>query len=248
MRFLPFAGAIALLVLSAAPSAHDNRVRFELNDQPGRWFKSSAGPIAGTQSLAVGTPGMRVEFTGESHTVHTTTSLLFPTGAANMPFDTEAMKGSIDVTLTTPGLYVFVCKIHPYMLGAVIIDDPGTAGLDLGESITRVNGITVPTSSDLATRLLRTFFIATNPANWQNYASAAPWHITYPDVNVRITGGSVVNLPAVLHARYGNDIVLQPISNPATPGVGEVWVNTQFELTAGKQKPGTATAVDATTW
>ena len=247
-RFLTLAGAFALLAASTVTRADDNRVRFELNDQPGRWFKSSAGAIAGTRSLAVLTPGARVEFTGQSHTVHTMTSLLFPTGAANMPFDTEAMKGSTDVTVTTPGLYVFVCKIHPYMLGAVIIDDPGTTGLDLGESITLVNGVTVPTSSDLATRLLRTFFIATNPANWQNYASSAPWHITYPNVDVRITGGAVVNLPAVLNARYGNDTPLQPIQNAATAGVGEVWVDTQFELTAGKEKPGTATAVDAITW
>jgi hypothetical protein len=52
------------------------------------------------------------------------------------------------------------------MFGAVIVDNPATTGLDLGETITLVNGFTVPTSSDLATRLLRTFFIATNPGNW----------------------------------------------------------------------------------
>jgi YVTN family beta-propeller protein len=165
-----------------------------------------------------------------------------------MPFDTEATKGTRDVVLRTPGLYVFVCKIHPYMLGAVIIDDPRTAGLDLGENITLVTGLTVPTSSDLATRLLRTFFIATNPSNWQDFRSTSPWRVTYPNVNVRITGGAVVNLPAVLNARYGNNITLPPLSNPPVPGVGEVWVDTQFELTAGKSKPGTATAVSATTW
>ena len=224
------------------------RIEFDLTDQPGAWYRSTAGPIAGSNSLAVGTPGVEVKFSGASHTVHTMTSLLFPTGAANMPFDTNAQKGSAEVVLQTPGLYVFVCKIHPYMLGAVIVDDPATPGLDLGENITLVNGITVPTSSDLATRLLRTFFIATNPGNWQNFASAAPWHITYPSVDVRITGGAVVNLAAVLSARYGNDLTLPPLFNPATPGVGEVWVDTQFERTAGKEKPGTATRVDATTW
>jgi len=224
------------------------RIEFELTDQPGAWYRSTAGPIAGSNSLAVGTPGVEVKFSGASHTVHTMTSLLFPTGAANMPFDTNAQKGSAEVVLQTPGLYVFVCKIHPYMLGAVIVDDPNTPGLDLGENITLVNGITVPTSSDLATRLLRTFFIATNPGNWQNFASGAPWHITYPGVDVRITGGAVVNLAAVLSARYGNDIALPPLFKPATPGVGEVWVDTQFERTAGKEKPGTATRVDATTW
>jgi len=230
------------------------RVEFELTDQPGAWYRNTAGPVGGSNSLAVAAPGTEVRFSGKSHTVHTMTSLLFPTGAENMPFDTNAQKGSAEVVLKTPGLYVFVCKIHPYMLGAVIVDDAATDGLDLGESITLVNGITVPTSSDLATRLLRTFFIATNPSNWQTFvkfpagAPPTPWHITYPDVAVRITGGVVVDLPAVLSARYGNDTALPPLVNPATPGVGEVWVDTQFERTAGKDKPGTASRVDATTW
>jgi hypothetical protein len=55
---------------------------------------------------------------------------------------------------------------------------------------------TVPTSSDLAPRLLRTLFIANDPANCQdsNYASSAAWHTTYPNVSVRVDIG-VVNLP-----------------------------------------------------
>jgi YVTN family beta-propeller protein len=226
--------------------ADDNEVRFSLNDAPGRWFDTGVD-IAGTRSLAVATPGVRVRFSGNSNTVHTRTSLVFPAGAANMPFTTEPRKGGDEVVLTTPGLYVFTCGIHPYMFGAVIVDDPATTGLDLGNNITLLNGITVPTSSDLATRLLRTFFIATNPANWQNYASSAPWHITYPNVDVRVDIG-VVNLPAVLNARYGNDITLAPLQNPATPAVGEVWVATQFEATAGKTKPGTVSAVSGANW
>jgi DNA-binding beta-propeller fold protein YncE len=248
------AGALIMFIASiagAVATVHGSdagRIEFELTDEPGAWYRSTAGPIAGSNSLAVTTPGTEVKFSGKSHTVHTMTSLLYPAGAANMPFDTDAQKGSAEVVLKTPGLYVFVCKIHPYMLGAVVVDDPKTAGLDLGENVTLVTGITVPTSSDLATRLLRTFFIATNPGNWQNFASAKPWHVTYPSVDVRITGGAVVNLAAVLSARYGNDLTLPPLANPATPGVGEVWVDTQFERTAGKEKPGTASRVDATTW
>src|SRR5262245_32711837 len=226
----------------------DPRITFEITDDPGSWLRSTAGPIAGTQSLAVGTPGVEVVFTGKSNTVHTRTSLIFPTGATNMPFDTVPRKGSDQVILHTPGLYVFTCKIHPYMFGAVIVDDPATPGLDLGENISLVNGITVPTSSDLATRLLRTFFIATNPGNWKDYTSSAPWHITYPSVDVRITGGAVVNLDAVLSVRYGNDTTKDPLFNPTTAAVGEVWVDTQFELTRGKSKPGTATALNGQTW
>ena len=249
-------GAVVTLAAFAAGSiavvrgsdGDRGRVEFELTDQPGAWYRNVAGPVGGSNSLAVAAPGTEVRFSGKSHTVHTMTSLLFPSGADNMPFDTNAQKGSAEVVLNTPGLYVFVCKIHPYMLGAVIVDDPATDGLDLGETITLVNGITVPTSSDLATRLLHTFFVATNPSNWQNFAAAAPYHITYPDVAVRITDGVVVDLPAVMNARYGNDTPLPALLKPPTPGVGEVWVDTQFERTARKDKPGTASRVDATTW
>ena len=229
---------------AAVTPASAAKVTFELTDEPGSWFRNTAGG----GSLAVATPGTEVVFTGKSNTVHTRTSLIFPTGATNMPFDTAPRKGSDSVVLHTPGLYVFTCKIHPYMFGAVIIDNPATTGLDLGETISLVNGITVPTSSDLATRLLRTFFIATNPANWKDYSSAAPWHVTYPSVDVRITGGAVANLDAVLSARYGNDTAKDELFNPATAAVGEIWVDTQFEKTGGKSKPGTATAVSGQTW
>lgn len=242
-----FVGGLAILAVSEAVRADGgNEVNFTITDNPGRWFDTGVD-IAGTRSLAVATPGVRVKFSGNSNTVHTRSSLVFPSGAANMPFTTDPRKGGDSVTLTTPGLYVFTCSIHPYMFGAVIVDNPATTGLDLGNNITLINGITVPTSSDLATRLLRTFFIANNPANWQNYASGAPWHITYPNVDVRVDIG-VVNLPAVLNARYGNDLTLAPVQNPATPAVGEVWVATQFELTSGKTKPGTVSAVDGATW
>ncbi len=247
-------GALTMMVAcawppagSAGPGPDPKETQFAVTDEPGRWFKNTGGAIAGTYSLAVITPGGRVRFSGKSNTVHTMTSLVFPAGAANMPFDTTPTRGSRDVTLPTPGLYVFTCKIHPYMFAAVIVDDPNTQGLDLGNTLMLITGVTVPSSSDLATRLLRTFFIATNPANWQNFASSAPWHITYPDIDVRTDAG-VVNLPTLLNARYGNDLPLPPLALPAAPGVGEVWVDTQFELTARKSKPGTATRVDATTW
>lgn len=241
-----YSSAVLTLLSAGAASAGDNEIEFQLTDNPGRWFDTGTA-VAGNRSIAIASPGVRVKFSGNSNTVHTRTSLIYPTGAANMPFNTEPRKGGDDVTLTTPGLYVFTCSVHPYMFGAVIVDDPKTSGLDLGSSISLINGITVPTSSDLATRLLRTFFIATNPANWQDYASNKPWHVTYPDVDVRVDIG-VVNLPDVLNARYGNDIPLAALANPETPAVGEIWVATQFETTAGKEKPGTVSAVDGSTW
>src|SRR5687768_5317179 len=257
-------------------------VTFVISDEPGAWFKSARSETifsvtGGTRSLEVIPPGSSVNFImADTNTVHTMTSLLWPSEAGNpsnghhsnngqgksrgrgtaliehasMPFDqTRAYKGGGIVKLTTPGLYVFTCKVHPYMFGAVIVDDPETEGLDLGDTINLATGVVnLPTSSDLATRLLRTFFIATAPDNWQNFTSPTPWKITYPSVPVRITGGAVANLSDVLIARYGNDVALTPPTSPAVPGVGEVWVDTQFEKTAGKTKPGTITVVDAATW
>ena len=232
-----------------AEAAENQAVSFDVTDEPGRWFKNTRGPIAGTQSLAIINPGTRVDFNVTSNTVHTITSLIFPTGAVGMPFDQpDPAKGSKSISLQDPGLYVFFCKVHPYMFGTVIVDDPRTEGLDLGEQITLINGIEVPTSSDLATRILRTFFIATNPSNWQDHTSLSPWKVSYPNIDVRITNGEVVNLQAMLNQRYSNDIVLPPLSNPSIPGVGEVWIDTQFELTAGKTKPGTATSVNVSSW
>jgi len=257
-------------------------VTFVISDEPASWYRSARadtifGITGGTRSLEVIPPGSSVNFImAETNTVHTMTSLLWPSGAgdpinghhsnngngksrgrgtaniehASMPFDqSRAYKGGGIVKLTTPGLYVFTCKVHPYMFGAVIVDDPATDGLDLGETIDLATGIVnLPTSSDLATRLLRIFFIATAPNNWQDFTSPLPWKVTYPNVSVRITGGAVANLADVLTARYGNDIALTPPVPPAIPGVGEVWVDTQFEKTAGKTKPGTITVVDASTW
>ena len=231
-------------------------VTFVISDQPGTWFKSARadtifGITGGTRSLEVLPPGGSVNFImSDTNTVHTMTSLLWPSGADHMPFDqVRAYKGGGLVHLSKPGLYVFTCKVHPYMFGAVIVDDPATDGLDLGDTIDLATGIkNLPTSSDLATFLLKTFFIATAPNNWQDFTSGKPWHITYPNVPVRITGGTVVNLAEVLTARYGNDIALTPPTPPRIHGVGEVWVDTQFEKTAGKSKPGTITVVDTATW
>jgi DNA-binding beta-propeller fold protein YncE len=188
-------------------------------------------------------------------TRHTFSSLVYPKGAAHMPFDQPSAfrAGSRSVKLDDPGLYVFICKVHPFMLAATIVNDPSTPGLDLGEDISLVTGITVPTSSDLATRLLRTFFVITNPMNYQDHNPATnpalTWNINYPSgVPLRISGGAVVDLKDTLEARYGNNIAIPGPSRPAQKGVGEVWINTQFEMTANKTKPGTATAVDAGSW
>jgi FtsP/CotA-like multicopper oxidase with cupredoxin domain len=256
-------------------------VTFKITDEPGRWFESARGDaLAGltiTKSLEVARSGDYVNFVmSDTDTVHTITSLLWPTSAAHMPLDqVQSYKGGGIVELTTPGLYVFTCKVHPYMFGAVIVDDPNTQidptpigegvlsllgsevsedgglMLDLGQTITLVNGATIPTGSDLALRLAKTFFIATTPENWRDYNEPS-WNPTYPDVSVKahvagLGDVAVISLDALLEA-YFTEGATNTLATPDTAGVGEVWINTQFEKTAGKTKPGAATAVDVATW
>ncbi|MCI0427434.1 MAG: hypothetical protein L0Z46_05420 [Nitrospiraceae bacterium] len=264
-------GVISVLVwslLGAVPAAQAaNPVNFISTDEPGPWFKCVGNGCvpAGTQSLAIVQPNTEIRITNgaQTNSVHTFTSLLYPTGAMNMPFDQHAaFNGNKSVILKDPGLYVFVCKLHPFMLAATIVDDPATVNpnppggpaYDLGETIDLINGITgLPTSSDLATRLLRAFFLITNPENYQDHNLATnpslTWTIKYPvGVPVRITGGAVVDLKTVLEARYGNGLSIPGPVNPSIAGVGEVWIDTEYEKTSSKTKPGTATAVDTSTW
>jgi DNA-binding beta-propeller fold protein YncE len=257
--------SVSLLVLTGAGSA-GNAVaaadpphhQFVLTDNPGNWFDAGV-EIAGTRSLVVAAPGDTVRFIvrrPESETVHTATSLLFPTGAAGMPFDQPtAFRGTEQVRLTSPGLHVFVCKLHPFMLGGVIVDDPATPGLDLGRTITLVNGVTIPTASDLGLRLVRAFFVITNPANYQVFSATqtTTWDPTYPAVPVLAydRSGAAVSIPDLnvfLQGYFQEPVTLPAATAPTATGVGEVWIDTEYELTAHKTKPGAATAVDTSSW
>lgn len=236
--------------------------------------------IGGAQqrSLAVIAPGETVgfpTFSAEASTIHTALSLIWPlketeeidpeTGKpkfvnpAGMPFKTAidflnpAPGGVATIKLTEPGLYVFICDIHVYMFAGVIVDDPKTTELDLGKKITLVNNIKVPTFSDLAIRLLRTFFIITDPGNWKDYTKTT-WTPVFPDVPVLAydMDGNPKPVPHLSEALSIGTVDLTADDNklfkPATKAVGEIWVDTQFELTGGKSKPGTATAIDGENW
>ncbi|HEU5211760.1 MAG TPA: hypothetical protein VFU10_03240 [Gaiellaceae bacterium] len=241
---------------AAGPVGADTVHTFQLTDNPGNWFDSGVD-IAGTRSLMIAHPGDTIRFDvgSMSNTVHTASSLLWPTGAAKMPFDEpHAFRGVEEVRVTTPGLYVFVCKLHPFMLGAVIVDDPDTEGLDLGKTITLVNGATVPTSSNLAFRLVRAFFIITNPQNYQVFTkTGSTWDPSYPAVPVLAydkdgNPAYVPNLDAAFQSSFHEPVSLPAAIPPTGKGIGQAWVDTEFEQTAGKTKPGTATAVDASDW
>ncbi|MCH9698668.1 MAG: hypothetical protein K0U68_11240, partial [Gammaproteobacteria bacterium] len=210
----------------------------EMTDEPGLWFKD---PVDG-DSLVVIQPDQAVLIkTTDSNTDHTITSLLWPAGAKDFPVDQEKPSNvSVTTAFDKPGLYVFTCKVHPYMFGAVIVDDPKTKGLDIGAELELVTGAKIPSSSDIAKKLLRTFFVVTTPGLWRDYSKPS-WDVKLPALPINL-GGTVASLD-VLNVSMPNQLF-----NPKTPGIGEVWVNTQFEGVEGKTKPGSATQIDAANW
>ncbi|MDT8407553.1 MAG: hypothetical protein RQ715_09925 [Methylococcales bacterium] len=210
----------------------------EMNDEPGTWFKD---PTDG-DALVVIKPGQAFQIkTSGSNTIHTITSLLWPAGAKDFPVDQdEASDVSVTKGLDKPGLYVFTCKVHPYMFGAVVVDDPNTEGLDIGSELQLVTGAKVPADSDIAKKLLRTFFVVTTPALWRDYTKPE-WNVALPDIPLNIKGNTI-SLSA-LSLKAPNKLF-----KPKTSGVGEVWVNTQFEKFSGKEKAGAASRVNVNTW
>ena len=251
-------------VLASLPVSVTNPT-FNLTDEPGQWFDTGLD-LFGGQSLApvVMLPGVKTSATfvvgpdTGTQTAHTATSLIRPVGAEN--FDQESgWIGEREYEITEPGLYAFTCKIHPYMLGAIVADDPLTAGLDFGDqSIVKMyDGATVvPTFSDIIFRLVKTFFTATVTDNWQRFEAdrSVTWDPVYPTAPIltKKADGSSALLPSLdaFFQRYFDEPTVLPPGNvtPATPGVGEVWIDTQFEQTASKTKPGTATAIDVEAW
>ena len=256
------------LMYGASDLALAKDVTFKVTDVPGHWFDTGVD-IAGTRSLAIIAPGDMVKFKQDVESRHTVTSLIWPSNAKPEELiDQDAANvNNHHVKLHTPGFYAFVCKLHPYMLGAVIVDDGTTKGLDIGQKL-HLLGLTNPADpntafdsySDLTLRLLRAFFIVTNPSNWKDYSAAKvgqPYQPTYPNVPVRVySGGNLVgdddHLPLLGNAVVGQGYDGKNIPAQVFPptGFGEVWVDTQFELTAGKMTkfPGTMSVVDATTW
>jgi len=249
-----------------------NFITFDITDEPGQWFRNVGGEVApyATRSLGIVEPNGTAHFImSGTNTVHTISSLLWPTDAPNMPFDElTAYRGGGIVQLEKPGLYVFTCKIHPYMFGAMIVDDPKTNGLDLGDKLsTSAGGILDPIDDKTgepnqnaigtSLALLRTFFVANNPSNWIDY-NKPTWNPKFPSVPINF-GGIEANLKDLLLSTVGGnesidlrelrgDDLNTPEQNGHNKGVGEVWVDTQFEKTAHKSKPGTATRVNVEDW
>jgi plastocyanin len=189
---------------------------------------------------------------------HMATAIIWPEGAQGFPFDEGGpFIGTRSVQLTKPGLYAFICKVHAYMIGAVVVADPLYPGVSLGKKLDiKIHNMVVPTTADVLYRLVQVFFIITNPKNWQSYSATEDrvWDPKFAPVPVLAydAGGQPVlvpNLESYMKQKAGLPMPMPKADlKPETPGVGELWVDTQMEEYAEKDKPGAATQIDTTTW
>lgn len=191
-----------------------------LTDEPGNWFRSetTGGP------LAVIRAGERVDFKiGNccTNTRHTVTLVVKPVGSAVTMDQDSSQNGTLSVEFDLPGVYLFVCKIHPYMTGVVAVTDANGNIPDVTAAMLPFIGHLGVNALPATTVLSVVTTIAPTDAD-----KAAKWDIFGADDQV----------------------------TPTVPGVGEVWINTQFERVPGQTddqnvpKPGTITVVDAATF
>ena len=191
-----------------------------LTDEPGNWFKSEN---TGTPFTVI-KPGERVDFKINNcctSTKHTVTLLMKPTGSNVVMDQDQAKSGTLSVDFDVPGVYLFHCKVHPYMTAVVGVTDAAGNIPDVTSAmlpfISHLGATSLPAETVLA--VITT--VAATDAD-----KLAKWDIFDRTAQVR----------------------------PRIAGVGEVWVDTQFERVAnqkdvnGALKPGTITVVDATTF
>ena len=210
------------------------------------------------QGFATEGPPVTANFkiaTPENESVHDITSLIRPAGAP-MFEQPGAFMGEASAQLTKPGLYAWTCTIHPYMLGAAVVDDPLTVGLDFGKDLEVTSrDLTVPSSADIIQQLVRSFFTITVPDNWQRYSytESSSWNPVLPPAPILQYDEDgdpllVPNLDAYYDQKFDWPKELPALTPPKTPGVGEVWIDTQMEEYAGKDKVGSATKIDVENW
>ena len=115
-------GMVAIMLFSASGQAvaHDAADTMFLTDEPGNWFRSEEFGIP----LSVVKVGDEVEFRvdeDDTDTIHTATLLLAPPGSTASLDQEEPFDGSESITFDVAGVYLFICKVHPYMAGAVAV-------------------------------------------------------------------------------------------------------------------------------
>jgi hypothetical protein len=191
-----------------------------LTDEPGGWFRSEN---TGTP-VSIIDAGDEIDFKINNcctNTRHTVTVLIKPVGSAvNIDQDSSQM-GTLSTEFDVPGVYVLVCKVHPYMTAVVAVRDAQG-------NIPPVSAAALPFIGHLGAPSLpaTTVLDVITTVAPDDASKAAKWDI-----------------------RTLADQVIPPV-----PGVGEVWVNTQFERVPGQTddggvpKPGTITVIDAATF
>lgn len=166
----------------------------------------------------------------------------------------------------------------------VVLTRTGLTGssndVEFGDDDTVFPTIVEPTD-DLTKSLLTTFYVITDPNNWRDYQQDN-WNISLPPVLVTTnTEELAVALPyntattqfaagvlgltnstgngptlAQIAGLEMDKIISNPeVEDPSIGGIGEVWINTQFERTVNKNhpgtpsdKPGTITVIDTDEW
>jgi YVTN family beta-propeller protein len=218
---------LATLTLLALISVTPSRVyadgavdTMSLTDEPGNWFRSQ---ITGTPVTVIRT-GQRVDFKINNcctSTRHTVTLLMKPAGSNVVLDQDSSQNGTLSATFDVPGVYLFHCKIHPYMTAVVAVRNATGNIPDVTASMLPFIGHLGVKSLPAATVLSVITTIAPTDAD-----KRAKWDI----------------LTSAAERR------------PATRGVGEVWIDTQFERVANQRdksgvlKPGTISVLDAATF
>ncbi|MBI2831382.1 MAG: hypothetical protein HYX79_03905 [Chloroflexi bacterium] len=205
---------LSLLATGAAAPQKYKGTMF-LTDEPGNWFKNDD---TGTPVAFVNV-GDRIQFdrNTQTGTKHTVTLLIKPTGS-NLEVDQDhAGNGKVEAGFDRPGVFLFICKVHPYMTGVVAVRDaqgniPDVTAQEL-PFIGHLGAASLPAATVLS--------VLTTIAP-DDDTKAAKWDIISPAEQVI----------------------------PAVAGVGEVWIDTQFERVPGQvdskgfAKPGTITVVN----
>jgi YVTN family beta-propeller protein len=202
------------------PCPADAADTMHLTDDPGNWFRAES---TGTP-VSIIDAGERVDFKINgccTSTRHTVTLLLKPVASAVQMDQDSSQNGSLSVTFDVPGVYLFICKVHPYMTGVVAVRDAqGNIPPVTAAQLPFLTHLGVPSLPAQAVLDVITT-IAPDDAS-----KRAKWDILDRSAEVR----------------------------PSIPGVGEVWINTQFERVPGQtdisgvEKPGTITVLDAATF
>ena len=212
-----------------------------LTDESGNWFKSATGglipTLLGTEDpvrtpLTIIQPGQAVEFDLKSETDSThTVSLLVPMGKLLTIDQNDADDDKIRVQFDEPGVHLFACKVHPYMAGVVVVLNEDGSVPDVTKEelpfIERLGVDSLPATT-VASVLTVIAPLDSGSALGIDLGKDTKWDVTGVTTNLDVDGDGI-----------------------DAKGVGEVWINTQFESVDGQTdkdgiaKPGTITVLDA---